>query len=319
MITRPVIHHIMHLLSLNVNGIKHLCVKQTSVKHKPQPSITRFFPSTSTSHVKEEKESESPLSSTTSLHTLLAESNADIVFLQELKTNKTDAHKCLDQFSDLYAHRFVHASVKKGYSGVATLCKGKPSAVWVDLTLLQNSSNSLDEFCVKQYTEQGLADEGRILCVQMSDVIYINVYAVNSGKGGIRISERTCFEFCLLRLVTYIQDIMQCHVVLGGDMNVCPTLTKLDCTAPSWFSNIPGGFDNERQWLSQLCTATRLTDTYRHQHPKETKYTNTCGRHKWRLDLFLVSSHLLTKVSHADIMEDISLSDHKPITLTCTL
>jgi exodeoxyribonuclease III len=284
----------MRVLSLNVNGIKHCCTQQ--------PSIKQFFTNSSVSH-----------SDSITLHSFLKAQQADVVFLQELKTSEKDASKCLSQFSHIYPHIAIHASTKKGYSGVAILSKHKPTAVTHDLTLLTDTGCSTDEYCVKSYADAGLNKEGRILAVQVDNVMLINIYTVNSGKEAARKSERQCFEFGLARLVHHVQHVMQCQVVIGGDFNVCPSLTKLDCSNPNWFSRIPGGFDYELDSLHELCKSQDLKDAYRALHPKGNKFTNKCGKHTWRLDMFLTSSGINVKA--CEVYEDVEISDHRPITI----
>ena len=53
--------------------------------------------------------------------------NFDVICLQEIKANKDQFNEEL--FRDLGFHCFWHSAQKKGYSGVAILCKKKPNKV----------------------------------------------------------------------------------------------------------------------------------------------------------------------------------------------
>ena len=282
----------MHILSFNVNGIKRLSVDQLLID---QLSIKSFF-------TPAEKPQE-----TTTLHSLLKTQQADVVFLQELKTTQSEATKCLSRFSTMYKYQYVHASTKKGYSGVAILSKTEPKGVWRDLELLE------DNECVKLFHEHELHTEGRILCAQFGDCMLVNVYAVNSGKDLKRLHVRRHYEACVEHLIDHIQNYMGLKVLVAGDMNVCPTLSKLDCMAPSFFCKISGGIADEMFMLESLCTKQGLVDVYRKLYPDGKKYSNSVGKLRWRLDLFLLSESLLPSVSVCDILEEVTLSDHSPI------
>ena len=65
-----------------------------------------------------------------------------------------------------------------------------------------------------------------------------------------------------------------------------------------------------------------FTDTFRHLHPDEIKYSWWSYRFKarennagWRIDYFLVSDRLAAKIGSADILTNIMGSDHCPVIL----
>jgi exodeoxyribonuclease-3 len=69
-----------------------------------------------------------------------------------------------------------------------------------------------------------------------------------------------------------------------------------------------------------------LTDTFRHLHPEEKKYSYwdyvTFARDRnvgWRIDYFLVSQQLLGGVREANIFNEYYGSDHCPVSLRIEL
>ena len=72
----------------------------------------------------------------------------------------------------------------------------------------------------------------------------------------------------------------------------------------------------------ELLLDAGFTDTFRHLHPDEIKYSwwsyrfrareNNAG---WRIDYFLVSDRLRDKLVCAEILTDVMGSDHCPVLL----
>jgi len=290
------------ILSLNCNGIKRL-FNTPSIKSKKQTSILQFLnPSSTSNNLAEADKGHLP--------SLLSNVNPDIVFLQELKTSKDTAIKTLHAISNTYPHQYIHASTKKGYRGVAILSKTAAQTHWNDLDILSvgQTLTAEDEYAIALFKQDELDAGGRILCVQYDNRVFINTYTVNSGKDGKRLDVRMHFEHCVQHLIAHIQHVRGMQVILGGDMNVCPTLTKLDCSSSWFFARLPGGFDQERQMRNSLLQTQHLIDVYREINPKGVKMTNTVGSRTWRLDLWLVSNSLRDHITHVETLETITLS-----------
>jgi exodeoxyribonuclease-3 len=69
-----------------------------------------------------------------------------------------------------------------------------------------------------------------------------------------------------------------------------------------------------------------LTDSYRHQHPEEIKYTYWSNFAKsrernagWRIDYVLVSNSVKEKIQEADCLTDYHGSDHCPVMIQINL
>jgi exodeoxyribonuclease-3 len=69
-----------------------------------------------------------------------------------------------------------------------------------------------------------------------------------------------------------------------------------------------------------------LVDTFRHLHPDMVKYSwwdmVTRARERnvgWRLDYFLVTTDLVSRIVAADIHDEVPGSDHCPVSLVLSL
>ena len=109
-------------------------------------------------------------------------------------------------------------------------------------------------------------------------------------------------------------------VIYCGDLNVAHKEIDLKNPKTNHFSE--GFTDEERNKMTELLNAGFI-DTYRYKYPdKEEAYTwwsyMRQAREKnvgWRIDYFIVSDCLKTKINDAKIYSDILGSDHCPIEL----
>lgn len=108
-------------------------------------------------------------------------------------------------------------------------------------------------------------------------------------------------------------------VIVCGDFNVVSSALDIK----NFKSNLgkAGNTEEERQKFHQLLDSG-FTDSFRHLHPDEEKYSWWSYRFKarernagWRLDYFLVSDDLKGKIIEAEIHDDVFGSDHCPISL----
>ena len=104
-----------------------------------------------------------------------------------------------------------------------------------------------------------------------------------------------------------------------GDFNVAHE--EIDIKNAASNRRNAGFTDEERGQFSKLLSAG-FTDSWRMQHPGEVKYSwwsyrfnaraNNAG---WRIDYFLVSSDLASRIVSTDIHNEILGSDHCPVEL----
>jgi exodeoxyribonuclease-3 len=80
-----------------------------------------------------------------------------------------------------------------------------------------------------------------------------------------------------------------------------------------------GFLEIERAWLDKLI-ANGYTDTFRHINPEEVKYSWWSYMFKarernvgWRIDYHFVSNNLLPYVKGAEILNEVTGSDHCPV------
>ena len=109
-------------------------------------------------------------------------------------------------------------------------------------------------------------------------------------------------------------------VVICGDLNVAHN--DSDLKNPKTNHNNPGFTDKERNAFTRLL-ANGFIDTYRHLHPKTQKFSWWSYRYNarsknigWRIDYFLISERMADRLEDAEILNEITGSDHCPVSLT---
>ena len=82
-----------------------------------------------------------------------------------------------------------------------------------------------------------------------------------------------------------------------------------------------GTLNNKRtiQAIRELCNSSDLVDVWRTKHPNKKRYSwaNGSGKIKCRLDFWLISKQLLTRVTEMDISAYYD-SDHSPVIISLT-
>lgn len=108
-------------------------------------------------------------------------------------------------------------------------------------------------------------------------------------------------------------------IIICGDFNVAAT--ALDIKNPKSNERNAGFTIEEREKFQSLLDAGYI-DSFRYLHPDEEKYSWWSYRFKarernigWRLDYFLVSDNAKNKIVEADILTEVTGSDHAPISL----
>ena len=86
--------------------------------------------------------------------------------------------------------------------------------------------------------------------------------------------------------------------------------------------NSSAGFTDEERGKFRELKAAGFTDTFRHLHPEEVKYSWWSYRFKarekntgWRIDYFVVSNRIAEFVKVAEIHNDVFGSDHCPVSI----
>lgn len=186
---------------------------------------------------------------------------------------------------------------KKGYSGTAIFTKNKP------LTVAMGINEEIHDH------------EGRSICLEYEDHYLVTVYSPNSQDELKRLSYRMEWEDAFRKYVIGLNKHKP--VIVCGDMNVAhqPIDLKNDKT-----NHHNAGFtDQERAKMSELLYSGFI-DTFRFLYPEREEYSWWSYRMRsrernagWRIDYFLISESLKSRLKDAKIYTDILGSDHAPV------
>ncbi|WP_299325850.1 exodeoxyribonuclease III [uncultured Helicobacter sp.] len=221
--------------------------------------------------------------------------NADVFCIQESKMHRDQAEF---DFSGYY--EYWNSAEKKGYSGVAIFSKQEPLSVSYDMGIAHHDK------------------EGRIITAEYSDFYLVNVYTPNSKRELERLEYRMEWEDDFRAFLKALES--KKPIIVCGDLNVAHK--EIDLKNPKTNRRNAGFTDEEREKMSQLLDSG-FTDTYRHFYPeKQGAYTwwsymgkaraNNTG---WRIDYFLCSKGLDSRLKSASIYPEILGSDHCPVGL----
>ncbi len=219
--------------------------------------------------------------------------NADVFCIQESKMHRDQAEF---DFSGYY--EYWNSAEKKGYSGVAIFSKQEPLSVGYDMGIAHHDK------------------EGRIITAEYSDFYLVNVYTPNSKRELERLEYRMEWEDDFRAFLKALES--KKPIIVCGDLNVAHK--EIDLKNPKTNRRNAGFTDEEREKMSVLLDSGFI-DTYRHFYPdKEGAYTwwsymgkaraNNTG---WRIDYFLCSKILDSRLKSASIYPEILGSDHCPV------
>lgn len=226
------------------------------------------------------------------------EMDADIFCIQETKLQEGQIELDLPGY-----HQFWNYAVKKGYSGTAVFSKVKPLHVTYGLDMLNAEERE---------------PEGRIITLEYDEFYLVNVYTPNSQRDLARLDFRLDWED---RFLAYIQTLDKWKpVIVCGDLNVAHT--EMDLKNPKSNQNNSGFTIEERGKMTRMLD-NGFIDTFRHFYPEYTdRYTWWSYMNKvrernigWRIDYFLASEQLQTRLIDAEIHCQILGSDHCPVAL----
>lgn len=221
--------------------------------------------------------------------------DADIFAIQETKMQENQ--KDFD-FEGYY--EYWNNADKKGYSGTLIYTKVKPL----------NVSYGLDE---GKYN-----DEGRVITLEFEDFYFVTVYSPNSKRELERLDYRMIFENDFKNYLINLDKIKP--VVVCGDLNVAHN--EIDLKNPKTNQRSAGFTIEERDKFSSLLNEGKFIDTFRYLYPETIKYTwwsymfNSRSRNiGWRIDYFLVSDRLKSKLKESYIYDEVEGSDHCPVAI----
>jgi exodeoxyribonuclease-3 len=160
--------------------------------------------------------------------------------------------------------------------------------------------------------------EGRVLISEHDVFSLLNCYMPNGKQSQERLDYKLRFYAALLDYCDR-QHAAGRQVVICGDVNTAHQ--EIDLARPKENEKISGFLPEERDWIDKYL-AHGLVDAFRAFHPEPDQYTwwsyITRARDRnigWRIDYFLVSEGLMSRVQDCTIMADVMGSDHCPIAL----
>lgn len=227
--------------------------------------------------------------------TFFHEIDADFFCLQETKMQPEQLILDLPGY-----YQYWNSAEKKGYSGTAIFSKHEPISVRYGLP--QDEHNH----------------EGRVITLEMDTFYLVTVYTPNAQDQLARLTYRMQWEDDFRDYLVKLDQ--QKPVILCGDLNVAHE--EIDLKNPKTNRQNAGFSDEERGKMTALLNAG-FTDTFRYFYPDLTgAYSWWSYRFKareknagWRIDYFIVSNCLQSKLQESIIHSDIMGSDHCPIAL----
>jgi len=220
----------------------------------------------------------------------------DILCFQETKSQPDQVD--LSDFEALGYSGFWHSAEKKGYSGVLTLSKQKPSKV-------------VEGIGIKKFDS-----EGRVLRTDFEDLTLLNCYFPSGSSSEERHQVKMDF---LAAMSPYIKKLKKKrpNIIVVGDYNIVHG--DLDIHNPTRRDKPSGFRPEERAWLNDWFTKD-FRDAFRILHPETVAFSwwsYRSGARKnnkgWRIDYISVTTPLEGKVKASGHHHDAVHSDHCPV------
>ena len=223
------------------------------------------------------------------------EVDADIFCIQETKMQEGQIELDLKD-----RKQYFNYAVRKGYSGTAIFTKIEPERVTYGIGIEEHDQ------------------EGRVITLEFKEFYLVNCYTPNSGRELARLEYRMVWEDEFKKYLQKLDKIKP--VIICGDLNVAHK--EIDLKNPKTNRKNAGFTDEERGKISILLESG-FTDTYRKLYPdKENAYTwwSYMGHAReknigWRIDYFLTSDRISSKIKETSIYDKILGSDHCPVGL----
>jgi len=232
----------------------------------------------------------------------LQAANPDVICLQETKAQKDQLDLTLFEKAG-YPHHYWFSAQKKGYSGVAILCKEKPTHI--------EYGTGIDH----------MDFEGRNLRVDFDNISVMSLYlpsGTNSARLDYKFAYMDEFQEYILQLKKTLPNLVIC-----GDYNICHE--AIDIHDPVRNKNVSGFLPEERAWLDGFLKQGFI-DSFRYLNKEPHQYSwwsyraNSRANNKgWRIDYNLVSKPLKNAISRSYILPQAMHSDHCPIGVELTI
>jgi exodeoxyribonuclease III len=223
----------------------------------------------------------------------MSREDPDVLCLQEIKAMEDQVDYDFPGY-----HQHWYSAEKKGYSGTLVLSKVKPQSVNYGLGISEHDQ------------------EGRVITVEYANYFLVNVYTPNSKNELQRLDYRTQQWDALY--LKYLKDLEKTKpVVTCGDFNVAHK--EIDLKNPKT-NQRNAGFTIEERTAFDNYIQSGFIDTFREFNQEPDQYTwwsyRMGARSRnvgWRIDYFLISQNLRTKLKNAFILNEVMGSDHCPV------
>jgi exodeoxyribonuclease-3 len=227
----------------------------------------------------------------------MAEQDADIVCLQELKAQEQDM--TAQMLAPPGYHGYFHYAEKKGYSGVGLYSRELPQQVIAGLGI-----NKFDS-------------EGRYLCADFVNFSVVSLYLPSGSSGEER--QEMKFKF-MAAFLPHLKELRASgrEVVICGDWNIAHQEIDLK----NWRGNKKnsGFLPEERAWLTEIFDEVGFVDVFRKLYPDQEAYTWWSNRGQawaknvgWRIDYQIATPGIAALAESASIYNAQRFSDHAPL------
>lgn len=221
-----------------------------------------------------------------------ASQDADFFCIQETKMQAGQA-----EFAPEGYFQYWNSAEKKGYSGTAIFTKHEPLSVQYGIGIPEHDT------------------EGRAITLEYADFYLLCVYTPNAQRELARLDYRMAWEDALREYILKLDAAKP--VIYCGDLNVAHEEIDLKNPKTNHFS--AGFSDEEREKFTKLLNCGFI-DTFRTLYPDRVLFSWWSymyhAREKnvgWRIDYFVTSQRLQTRLKDSFIFTDILGSDHCPV------
>lgn len=231
----------------------------------------------------------------------LQHANPDVICLQEIKANEDQIPVEAIKKAG-YPFQYYFSATKKGYSGVAILCKTEPKNIVYGTGI------------------EHMDFEGRNLRVDFDDLSVMSLY-LPSGTNIDRLDHKFMFMDDFHNYINKLKSETP-NLVICGDYNICHQ--PIDIHDPVRNKTVSGFLPEERSWLD-IFIKSGFVDSFRHFNKDPHHYTwwsyraGARGNNKgWRIDYILVAKSIENRLERATILPDAKHSDHCPVLVEIT-
>ena len=226
----------------------------------------------------------------------IQQANPDVICLQEIKATPEQI-PLLDFEAAGYPFHYWFPATKKGYSGVAILCKTEPKKVVYGTGI------------------EHMDFEGRNIRVDFDAYSVMSLY-LPSGTNSERLDHKFMYMDDFQNYIDELKITIP-NLIICGDYNICHE--EIDIHDPIRNKKVSGFLPEERAWLDAFLKSGFI-DSFRFFNKESGHYSWWTMRFPsarienkgWRIDYCLVSEPLKQKLKRAVILPEAKHSDHCP-------